>query len=188
MKNTGSKLFSLLLGSGMMLATTLPAHALSKSDVNHAVTLPPTGQKSTVIAQAAPSPMQGAQKNEVVKKGYMETSFNLDSNGNLNAKTKTWTDVRLKGFTGGVLIAFTDLNGAVIWSTEQQQYGVDGTWVGKSSRTENWPAKVPPETLGKIVGYAILQEPTPRGRALDWLRSSEGQATIKSIVKIFSKN
>ena len=75
MKNTGSKLFSLLLGSGMMLATTLPAHALSKSDVNHAVTLPPTGQKSTVIAQAAPSPMQGAQKNEVVKKGYMETSF-----------------------------------------------------------------------------------------------------------------
>jgi hypothetical protein len=93
--------------------------------------------------------------------GYMETSFDLDSNGNLNARTKTWTDVKLKGFTGGVLIAFTDASGSAIWSTEQQRYGVDGTFIGNSNRTENWQAKVPPGTLSRISGYAILQEHTP---------------------------
>lgn len=118
----------------------------------------------------------------------METSFNLDSNGNLNARTKTWTDVKLKGFTGGVIIAFTDVSGNTIWSTDQQRYGVDGKFIGNSNRTENWQAKVPPEILSQIGGYAILQEHTPRGRTLEWLRSPEGQETIKGIVNIFGKN
>jgi hypothetical protein len=183
-------LVAVLLSYGMTLATIVPAHASSKSDVNHTATLSPIGQKSITIASQAPTfPVQGKpQKDDVVKKGYMETSFDLDSNGNLNARTKTWTDVKLKGFTGGVLIAFTDASGTAIWSTEQQRYGVDGKLIGNSNRTENWQAKVPPEILSRIGGYAILQEHTPRGRALDWLRSPEGQETIKGIVNIFGKN
>lgn len=179
-------LVAVLLGYGMTLATTvMPAHALSKSDVIHATTLSPISQESITIAQAATFPVQGKQKSDVVKKGYMETSFNLDSNGNLNANTKTWTDVKLKGFTGGVLIALTDASGFTIWSTEQQRYGVDGKYIGNSSRTETWQAQVPPEILSQIRGYAIVQEHTPRGRALDWARSAEGQETIKSIINFF---
>ncbi|MBA3921069.1 MAG: hypothetical protein H0X31_04895 [Nostocaceae cyanobacterium] len=181
-------LVAVLLGYGMTLATIVPAHALSKSDVNHAATVSPTGQKSIIIAQTAPFPVQGTRKDEVVRKGYMETSFDLDSNGNLNARTKTWTDVKLKGFTGGVLIAFTDTSGSVIWSTEQQRYGVDGKLIGNSNRTENWQAKVPPNTLSRIGGYAILQEYTPRSRVFDWIRSPEGQQTIKGVVNIFRKS
>lgn len=182
-------LVAVLLGYSMTLATTVvPAHALSKSDVNHAANLSPIPQKSITIAQTATFPVQGTRKDDVVKKGYMETSFDLDSNGNLNARTRTWTDVKLKGFTGGVLIAFTDASGAAIWSTEQQRYGVDGKLIGNSNRTENWQAKVPPEILSRISGYAILQEHTPRGRALDWIRSPEGQETIKGLINIIRKS
>lgn len=183
-------LVTVLLGYGMTLATIVPAHALSKSNVTHAATFSPspTGQKSIIVAQTATFPVQGTRKNEVVRKGYMETLFDLDSNGNLNARTRTWTDVKFKGFTGGVLIAFTDTSGTVIWSTEQQLYGVDGKFIGNSDRTENWQAKVPPQTLSRIGGYAIVQEHTPRSRALDWLQSPEGQQTIKSVVNIFRKS
>ena len=126
-------------------------------------------------------PVQGTSEKTVwKKKGHMKTSFDLDSNGNLNATTKTWSDSKLAGFTGGVIIAFTDASGIAIWSTEQQRYGVDGKAIGNSNRTENWQAKVPPEILSRIGGYAIVQEHTPRGRALDWFRSEEGQQTIKN--------
>ncbi len=180
-------LITALFGCGMTLASIAPVYALSKSDVNHAVTLAPTGQKNLTLAQAATAPIQGTQENEVKRKGYMNTSFNLDSNGNLNAITKTWTTVRLSGFTGGVSIVFVDASGSAVWSTEQQRYGVDGTVIGNSKRTESWQAKVPPEIRSQIKGYAIVQEPTPRGRILEWLRSSQGQATVKAVVKMINK-
>jgi hypothetical protein len=178
-----------LIALGMTLATitVVPAHALSKSDTNHAATLSPIPQKSITIAQTttATFPVQGNRKDDVVKKGYMETSFDLDSNGNLNARTRTWNDVKLKGFTGGVFIAFTDASGFPIWSTDQQQYGVDGKSIGRSDRTETWQAKVPPEILNRISGYAIVQEHTPRARVWDWVQSAEGQQTIKALFKLF---
>jgi hypothetical protein len=179
-------LVAALFGCGMTLATTAPVYALSKSNDLHAATLSPSPveRKNITVAQAATAPIQGVQENEVKRKGYMKTSFNLDSDGNLNAITKTWTNVRLSGFTGGVYIVFVDSSGSAIWSTDQQRYGVDGTAIGNSSRTENWQAKVPPQISSQIKGYAIVQEPTPRGRILEFLRSKEGQETIKGIVKI----
>ncbi|MGB3649997.1 MAG: hypothetical protein WBA41_02135 [Rivularia sp. (in: cyanobacteria)] len=177
---------TVLLSSGMPFAATImPANALSKSEVNHASILSPTPQKSITIAQSLNFPVQGTRKDTVVRKGYMETSFDLDSNGNLNARTKTWTTRKTSGFTGGVLIAFTDASGNAIWSTQQQRYGVDGKWVGNSSRTENWQAKVPPEILNRIGGYAIVQEHTPRGRALDWITSPQGQSVIETLTIFF---
>ena len=184
-------LVAVLLSSSVTLVTTVvPAHALSKSDINHAVTLSPIPQKSITIAQTATFPVQGNRRNDRVwkDKGHMETSFDLDSNGNLNARTRTWNDSKFAGFTGGVLIAFTDASESTIWTTEQQRYGVDGKAIGNSDRTENWQAKVPPEILSRISGYAIIQEHTPRGRALDWLRSPEGQETIKGLINIIGKS
>lgn len=180
-------LLTALFGCAMTLATIAPVYALSKSDVNQAATIAPTGQKSIIVAQATRS-VQGNRKDEVIRKGFMETSFNLDSNGNLNAMTKTWSDMNAKGFTGGVVIVFTDASGGAIWSTEQQTYGVDGKWIGKSSRTETWRAKVPSEIRSQISGYAIYQEHAPRGRTLAWLQSPDGQATIKAVVTIIRNN
>ncbi len=179
---------TVLLSSAMPFAATImPANALSKSEVNHASILSSTPEKSITIAQAqnVTFPIQGTRKNKVVRRGYMETLFDLDSNGNLNARTKTWTSRKTSGFTGGVLIAFTDKSGNAIWSTQQQRYGVDGKWIGKSNRTVNWQAKVPPEILSRIGGYAIVQEHTPRGRVLDWISSPQGQGVIKTLTIFF---
>ncbi len=194
-------LVGVLLGCSVTLATTVvPAYALP-SELNNdatplsisqdAITAPPTTDGA--IPQNATTgtfPVQGTQKNDVVRKGYMETSFALESDGILNAVTKTWTDVKFAGFTGGVIIALTNADGIAIWATDQQTYGVDGTAIPrkKSSRTENWQAQVPPKILSKVKGYAIIQEHTPRPRGLDWITSSEAQQIVKAAVKYFGKS
>ena len=183
-------LISVLLGCSIALTTTVvPAHASSKVDSARTATLSPIPQRSITIAQAATFPVQGMKKDNVVRKGYMETSFALESNGTLNAVTKTWTDVKFAGFTGGVVIALTNADGIPIWATEQQRYGVDGKAIPgkKSSRTENWQAQIPPDILSKIKGYAIIQEHTPRNRVFDWIKSPEAQQIVKGVIKYFGE-
>lgn len=143
---------------------------------------PQSAPETGSTPQSAPLtfPIQGTNEKTVWKnKGHMKTSFDLDSNGNLNATTKTWNDSKFAGFTGGVTIAFTDTSGTPIWSTKEQRYGVDGKAIGNSNRTENWQATVPPEILSRIGGYAIVQQHTPQGRAIDWFGSEQGQQVIK---------
>ena len=193
-------LVGFLLCCSVTLATTVvPAYALPSEIDNDAtplsieqdaITEPQTtddaiGQDATTTTTTFP--VQGTQKNDVVRKGYMETSFALESDGTLNAVTKTWTTVKFAGFTGGVIITLTNADGIPIWATDQQTYGVDGTKIPrkKSSRTENWQAQVPPEILSQVKGYAILQEHTPRTRVLDWITSSEAQQIVKAAVKYF---
>ncbi len=193
-------LVGFLLCCSVTLATTVvPAYALPSeldSDTTplsieqDAITAPQTtddaiGQDATTTTTTFP--VQGTQKNDVVRKGYMETSFALESDGTLNAVTKTWTTVKFAGFTGGVIITLTNADGIPIWATDQQTYGVDGTKIPrkKSSRTENWQAQVPPEILSQVKGYAILQEHTPRTRVLDWITSSEAQQIVKAAMKYF---
>jgi hypothetical protein len=128
-------------------------------------------------------PVNG-ERQDKVQSGSMHTHFTFNSNGNLYATTRTWTKVKLKGFTGGVFIALTDASGFPIWTTNQQRYGVDGTWIGQSDRTETWQASVPEDILPRVGGYAIIQEHTPRARVWEWILSEEGQRTIKAAVTI----
>ncbi len=207
-------LVGVLLGFSMTLATIVPAYALPSELDNDATpssipqdattapqttddaipqdatTAPQTTNDATpqgAINTTTTFPIQGTQKNDVVRKGYMETSFALESDGTINAVTKTWTDVQFAGFTGGVRIALTNADGLPIWSTQQQRYGVDGTRIPKkkSSRTENWQAQVPPGILSKAKGYAIVQEHTPTNRVIDWANSPEFKQLVKLAVKYF---
>lgn len=179
---------------GVILLSTiviniLPVHTLSKSNVIHAKTLSPSsiGQKSMSIAQAATFPVHGNQKDKILKKGFMETTFNLNSNGNLNAETKM-SNMAFTGFYGGVFITFTDASGSPIWSTEQQMNSIHER-SAKISLTSYWQSKVPPDILSRISGYAIYQgDPIIRYRPLDWLRSPEGRAKIKGIVHTIRKS
>ncbi|HAZ46264.1 MAG TPA: hypothetical protein DDW76_06040 [Cyanobacteria bacterium UBA11369] len=130
-------------------------------------------------------PING-ERHDDVGGGHMNTSFTINSNGNLYATTRTWTNVKMMGFTGGVFIAITDENGFPIWATEQHRYGVDGQWINRSDRTETWQATVPPDILSRAKGYAIIQQHTPRPRVLEWLKSEEGQGIILAAVVILS--
>jgi hypothetical protein len=71
------------------------------------------------------------------------------------------------GFTGCVFIAIIDEKGFAIWQTEQHRYGVDGTSIGRSDRTETWQATVPLDILSRAKSYGIIQLHTPRARVLD---------------------
>lgn len=173
-----------------ILFNMLPAHALDKFNTTRGTTISmsPFGQKALILAQAANVSVQGTRKDEIIKKSYMETTFGLNSAGRLTARTKTWTNVKLKGFTGGVYIVFVDASGSPVWNSEQQRYGVDGTMVGKSDRTENWSANVPPEIRSQIKGYAIVHEYTPRSRVMDWVNSPQGRELIKGAVQMIGNN
>lgn len=189
------KLSSFLLSATTVLTLVLPAYAGvsnlspsgSSSTVNQFTRLAPEAEPAPeLVAQASPAvtfPVEGEREDNVWKgdKGKMRTWFNLDSNGNLRAGTKTWNDSKFAGFTGGVYIVFTDAAGNQIWNTEQQQYGVDGKKIGNSDREDMWQATVPPDILNRIEGYAIKHEHTPTGRVWEYLASEQGQQMIKSI-------
>lgn len=71
-----------------------------------------------------------------------------DEDGNVTAKptsahlkgrTRTWTDLVLAGFHATSQVTA----GPVYFQTPQFRYGVDGTWIGTSDRTDEWVVAVP---------------------------------------------
>jgi hypothetical protein len=111
-------------------------------------------------------PVNGEQHDDVGG-GHMNTSFTINSNGNLYATTRIWTNVKMVGFTGCVFIAIMDEKGFAIWHTEHHRYSVDGTSIGRSDRTETWQATVPLDILSRVKSYGIIQRHTPKARILD---------------------
>jgi len=69
---------------------------------------------------------------------WMSTHADLYDNNVLAAWTNTHTDTWFGGFIGTVVVAAYDAGGGWIAQTPEQRYGVDGTWVGRSNRTETW--------------------------------------------------
>ena len=102
--------------------------------------------------------------------------------GQLRAKTRTWTSEALTGFTGGVVVALTDKDGELLHFTKVRKYGVNGTAVpgAPSSRTKEWDETIPPEVMSKFAGIAIVHryEPTPR-----WLETTNDVVEFAKYVK-----
>ena len=163
---------TVLLSSGMPFAANImPANALSKSEVNETSIVSPTPQKSITIAQNSniSFPIGGEQEDRVKKgkegkRSLMKTSFSLNSSGKLTATTRTWTERKYWGFTGGVTIVLTDASKNPIWYSQTQRYGVDGRKIGRNDRTETWQATVPKNILDRVGGYAIVQQHNPTRR------------------------
>lgn len=63
----------------------------------------------------------------------------LKREGRIDATTRTRTGTLLGGFHGGVQIFLADANGHVIGvTTDRHVFGVDGTLIGRSDRTDFW--------------------------------------------------
>jgi hypothetical protein len=109
---------------------------------------------------------------------YMTThAALLTSTGHINAQTRTRTITWFGGFRGAVVLAFGDANGDTIGQSEFHMFGVDGTVIGQSDRTDYWPEDIPvalaqrtttitafhtwqPKTLEQLVQRAVaLAEP-----------------------------
>jgi len=62
----------------------------------------------------------------------------LSAGARIDATTRTWTITALGGFRGGVNVLFSDAQGFPVGQTQTQRFGVDGTWIGRSDRTDFW--------------------------------------------------
>src|SRR3954447_21158783 len=82
---------------------------------------------------------------------YMTTDATLSADGVINAFTRTRSVTWFGGFTGGVQVLLVDANGVVIGTTNQRRYGVDGTKIGRSDRTENWTQSIDPSISSRTV-------------------------------------
>jgi hypothetical protein len=58
--------------------------------------------------------------------------------GHVDATTRTRTITMFGGFHGGVNMIYSDAEGFPVGMSATQRYGVDGTWIGRSDRTDYW--------------------------------------------------
>jgi hypothetical protein len=81
--------------------------------------------------------------------------------GALAAQTRTRTVTWFGGYHGGVYLIAADANDAPVWQSQNHRYGVDGTAVGTSDRTDSWWESIPVDHLGSISRLYIFQQWEP---------------------------
>jgi hypothetical protein len=90
--------------------------------------------------------------------------------GRLKAKTRTWTGIDLRGFTGGVRIGLLNANGDLVAITHLHSFGVNGdSWLlpgGPSDRTEPWDEQFDPNVVALTTQLLIEHEHSGQNRLL----------------------
>jgi hypothetical protein len=69
---------------------------------------------------------------------FMWTHADLHDNNWLTGETRTATFTWFGGYTGQSWVIVFDANDVVLARTPAHRYGVDGTWIGVSDRTDPW--------------------------------------------------
>lgn len=95
---------------------------------------------------------------------HMDSNASLNISGQLQVTTRTWTDAKMSGFTGGVVVGLVDADNKLIWTSQVHSFGVDGSWIGESDRTENWSETVPADVLKKGARLVIAHDHTGKNR------------------------
>ena len=108
-------------------------------------------------------PLKEKEHTELGDHRRMASEVKLSNNGRLDVSTKTWTDKKNKGFTGGVSIFFLDRDGNVLGASNVHPYGVNGKNLpGPSKRTDRWNMNIPSSILAKISKLEIKHDHTPK--------------------------
>ena len=79
------------------------------------------------------------------------------SGAHIDATTRTRTITMFGGFHGGVNIVYSDAQGFPVGMSDTQSYGVDGTWIGRSDRTDYWYQDLPQDWATRITKITINQ-------------------------------
>jgi hypothetical protein len=93
----------------------------------------------------------------------MTTDVSIQASGLLNAVTHTHEMTLFRGFNGAVAVLLLDQNQLQLWISQTQNFGVDGSLIGRSDRYDNWQDNVPTALLPQVRYIAIIQQWTPRG-------------------------
>jgi hypothetical protein len=112
---------------------------------------------------------------------YMDTNVALTPDGKLSVTTRTRTVTWFGGFTGGVMVGMVDANGIVL-DRAVNRFGVDGTAVGRSDRTEPWEAYFSPDTANRATQLFIAHYWDPKVKMEEMVRI--GIIVVEIIVEI----
>jgi hypothetical protein len=112
--------------------------------------------------------------------GLMDTTVTIAASGALTAATRTREVTALHGFEGAVAVAVTNQNLDLLWVSPTQRFGVDGRDIGRSDRTDDWNAQIPPAILPQIRKVAIIQRWNPKNVFDDIQAWLKGLTTVAS--------
>lgn len=100
---------------------------------------------------------------------FMDTTARLHRSGHIDATTRTQTGTWLGGFTGGVNLLFVDEQEIVIGSTQTHTFGVDGTILGRSDRSDFWTDEIDAGIAERTQRVVILHYWAPKWNAINTL-------------------
>ncbi|MDH6521654.1 hypothetical protein M2164_008358 [Streptomyces sp. SAI-208] len=117
---------------------------------------------------------------------WMRTWGVLDlGTGQVSAQTRTATFTWFGGYHGATYVIFGDADDAPVFQTGMHRYGVDGTVIGTSDRTDAWWESMPAADTARITRHAVFLTWAPDsfekilGR---WAESGEKVASLVSSV------
>jgi len=111
--------------------------------------------------------------------------------GHVDATTRTRTITMFGGFHGAVNMVYSDAQGFPVGMSDTQRYGVDGTWIGRSDRTDYWSQDLPEDWAARTTTITLFHFWQP-DRLDDVVRRAVDMAKpvvdiIKDIVSIGGK-
>jgi hypothetical protein len=108
------------------------------------------------------------------------------ASGLVEGVTRTWTQTWFGGFHGGVYAILADNDGVPVPSgaTPLYRYGVDGTWIGRSDRTDAWPSfTVPNPGASRSLWVFQSWAPDDFGTILErWAKDAKSVGDLASAV------
>jgi hypothetical protein len=115
----------------------------------------------------------------------MNTWGTIASTGQIAMQTRTRTVTWFGGFHGAVKLIAADANDAPTYQSESHRYGVDGTWIGTSDRTDAWWEDMGSDAAGRTTQVAIFHvwDPNSFQTILDqWVAAAKKLGELIAVI------
>lgn len=148
----------------------------------------------------APAPIAALVSTRVIDTGdvflgaghYMRTWGSISPTGQVAMQTRTRSVTWFGGFHGAARLIAADSNGAPTFQSQDHRYGVDGTWIGRSDRTDAWWENMGADAAGRTTQVAIFHAwaPDEFQVVLDkWVRAGDSLGklaqSVGTVAKVF---
>jgi hypothetical protein len=124
---------------------------------------------------------------------YMHTWGTISGTGQIAMQTRTRSVTWLGGYHGAVRLIAADQYGAPTFQSQDHRYGVDGTMVGTSDRTDAWWETMSADAFNRTTQVAIFHswDPNSFQTILDqWVQTAKKigdlVTSVAGIAKVFT--
>jgi hypothetical protein len=153
---------------------TFEVHGYSKEDIQYVSpellnTIPMVGAIS--LDEATPINTGGSLYTFLGAGHQMWTGATLSrDSGYVQATTRTRTYTWFGGYHGGAQVVLVGQDGRMLGSTGIHTFGVDGTAVGTSDRTDSWSERVDPSIAARTTSLAVVHAWVPQVSLYEMVR------------------